>query len=149
ERNEALGHELMALGLVGGGPLSGNALAGELSWEAARQLRSRHIAYQAAQTMAIYLSWLISSFTVLVSVGGTALVARFVGAGNQRGAIQVTNQSILLALLFGSLGTIAGVSGLSSFVALLQLRDPAAAFAAAYLRPLILLLVFQVIESAG
>jgi putative MATE family efflux protein len=152
EQAEALGHELMAVGYVGGSVLTGhwtNVLAGEAAWETARQIRARHIAYQAAQTMAIYLSWLIVSYTVLVSVGGTALVARFVGAGNWRGAIQVTNQSILLALVFGVLGTGAGLSGLDGLVWLLQLRGPAAAFAADYLRPLILLLVFQVIESAG
>lgn len=152
ERAEALGHELLALGLVGGGLLSGNwsnALAAEVPWEAARQIRARHIAYQAAQTMAIYLSWLIASYTVLVSVGSTALVARFVGAGNGRGAIAVTNQSILLAIGFGLVGTVAGLIGINGLVGLLQLRGPAADFAGEYLRPLILLLVFQVIESAG
>lgn len=152
ERSEALGHELLALGLVGGGFMSGNwgnVLAGELPWEAARRIRARHITYQAAQTMAIYLSWLIAGYTVLVSVGSTALVARFVGGGNRQGAIQVTNQSILLAIAFGLLGTVAGLSGLNGLVGLLQLQGPAATFAAEYLRPLILLLVFQVIESAG
>lgn len=152
EQTEALGHELMTLVIVGGGATTGtwaDALAGEASWQAARQIRARHIAYQAAQTVAIYLSWLIASYTVLVSVGSTALVARFVGAGNGQAAVQVTNQSILLAFVFGLLGTIAGLSGLQGLVWLLQLRGPAAGFAADYLRPLILLLTFQVIESAG
>ncbi|HLJ91798.1 MAG TPA: MATE family efflux transporter [Gemmataceae bacterium] len=152
ERSEALGHELMAVGIVGSSLAGGgwsNVLAGEASWETARQIRARHIAYQAAQTMAIYLSWLIAGYTVLVSVGSTALVARFIGAGQHRQAIEVTNQSILLAIVFGLLGTVAGLSGLDGLVWLLQLRGPAAAFAADYLRPLMLLLVFQVIESAG
>jgi putative MATE family efflux protein len=152
EQAEALGHELMALGHVAGSLASGhwaNVLAGEAAWETARQIRARHIAYQAAQTMAIYLSWLITSYTVLVSVGSTALVARFVGAGDWPAAIHVTNQSVLLGVAFGVLGTVAGLSGLDRLVWLLQLRGPAAAFAADYLRPLILLLVFQVIESAG
>jgi putative MATE family efflux protein len=141
----------MALGLLSGGT-TGNwagVFAGEAPWEAARQIRARQIAYQAAQTMAIYISWLIASYTVLVSVGSTALVARFVGAGNRRGAIQVTNQSILLAVAFGLLGTVAGLSGLRGLVWLLQLRGPSAVYAADYLRPLMLLLTFQVIESAG
>ena len=42
-------------------------------------------AYQAAQTTANYLAWFISSYVVLVSVGSTALVARFTGAGDQVG----------------------------------------------------------------
>src|SRR5205823_5793336 len=37
--------------------------------------------YQSAQTTANYMAWFISSYTVLVSVGSTALVARFTGAG--------------------------------------------------------------------
>src|SRR5207247_1174388 len=49
------------------------------------------MAAQSAQTTAFYLSWFISCYTVLVSVGSTALVARFIGAGDRRGAIQATN----------------------------------------------------------
>src|SRR5438067_1523996 len=42
---------------------------------------SLHVPYQAAQTTANYLAWFISSCSALVSVGSTALVARFIGAG--------------------------------------------------------------------
>ena len=75
EQTQALSHEFMALGLLSGGATDGSwagVFGGEASWEMARQIRARHIAYQAAQTMAIYLSWLIASYTVLVSVGSTA-----------------------------------------------------------------------------
>src|SRR5438128_225355 len=57
-------------------------------------------AYQSAQTTANYLAWCITSYTVLVSVGGTALVARFTGAGDRASATHVTNQSLLLAVFF-------------------------------------------------
>src|SRR6516165_4259540 len=50
---------------------------------------SQQVSYQAAQTTANYLSWLIACYTVLVSVGSTALVARFVGARDRRLAIRV------------------------------------------------------------
>src|SRR5882672_12607075 len=70
---------------------------------------SLQVSYQAAQTTANYLSWFIVSYTVLVSVGSTALVARFVGAGDHKAAIHVTNQSMILAVLLGLLGTIAGL----------------------------------------
>src|SRR5262249_54075343 len=53
-----------------------------------------HVAYQSAQTTAIYLSWLINSYIILVSVGSTALAARFVGAGDRAGAVRVTHQSL-------------------------------------------------------
>ncbi len=152
EQAEALGHELLALGACGLGQASGNwmgALAAETPWEAARQIRARHVAYQAAQTTAIYLSWLISSYTVLISVGSTALVARFFGAGDRWAAVRVTNQSMLLAVFFGALATLCGWLGLENMIWLLHLHGDAAVFAAAYLRPLILLVIFQVIEAAG
>jgi len=62
---------------------------------------SLQVSYQAAQTTANYLAWFIVSYTVLVSVGSTALVARFVGAGNRSLATRTTHQSILLAIVFG------------------------------------------------
>jgi putative MATE family efflux protein len=108
-----------------------------------------HVAYQSAQTNAMYLSWAISSFTVLVGAGGTALVARFIGAGDRKAAIAATNQCLLIALCFGLLTSIAGLLGSDGIVWLLQLRGAAAEYAASYLRPLFLLLVFQVIETAG
>lgn len=108
-----------------------------------------HVAAQSAQTTAIYLAWCVTSYTVLVSVGGTALVARFTGAGDRALAVRVTNQSILLAVLLGLSATAAGLVWMKELLALLQLRGEAAEFAAEYLRPLFILLVFQVVESAG
>jgi putative MATE family efflux protein len=111
--------------------------------------KTEHVAYQAAQTTAFYLSWVITSFTILVSVGSTALVARFVGAGDHAGALRATHQSILLAVALGLAGTAAGLSGVDGLVWLLQLRGEAAGYAADYLRPLFTVLIFQVVESAG
>src|SRR5262249_33053748 len=91
----------------------------------------------------------ISSYTVLVSAGSTALVARFVGAGERATAIQVTNQSILLAVILGVLGTSIGLIARHSLLDLLQLQGEAASFAADYLQPLFCLLSFQIIEAAG
>jgi putative MATE family efflux protein len=107
------------------------------------------LATQAAQTTANYLSWVLSSYTILVTVGGTALVAHFIGAADRRSAIQVTHQTLLLAVVLGVLGSVAGLVGLPALVRLLQLQGPAAEFAVEYLRPLFALLVFQVVESAG
>jgi putative MATE family efflux protein len=111
--------------------------------------QAEQIASQAAQTTANYLAWCISSYSILVSVGATALVARFVGAGDRRRAIHATNQSILLAVLLGLLATAGGLIGLNGLVSLLQLQGPAAEFAVDYLKPMFALLVFQLIEQAG
>jgi putative MATE family efflux protein len=111
--------------------------------------KTEHVAYQAAQTTCFYLSWVITSFTILVSVGSTALVARFVGAGDHAGALRATHQSILLAVFFGVVGTIVGLLGVDGLVRLLQLNGEAGQYAADYLRPLFMVIAFQVIEAAG
>src|SRR6266404_5065038 len=70
QQAEALGHQVAVLAQYAGGLLPGNGLANviaaEAPWEAARQIHARHISYQAAQTMAIYIGWIIASFTVLI-----------------------------------------------------------------------------------
>jgi putative MATE family efflux protein len=110
---------------------------------------AEQIALQAAQTTANYLAWVISSYTVLVSVGSTALVAHCIGAGDRRTAIHATNQSLLLAITLGLAGSAIGLLGLPPLISLLQLQGPVAHFAVVYLWPLFALLVFQVIEAAG
>jgi putative MATE family efflux protein len=151
ERAEALGHQLIALGTLGGNPAAGvgSALAAEAPWEAARQIQAKQVAYQSAQTTANYLMWFLSSCTVLVSVGSTAMVARFVGAGDRKSAIHVTNQSLLLAIAVGLVGTMILLTVLEPGLALLQLHGDAAQYAAEYLHPVLLLLVFQIVEQAG
>lgn len=107
------------------------------------------IAAQAAQTTAHYLAWFISSCTVLVSAASTAMVSRFVGARDSQNAIHVTNQSVLLGLAFGLAGVTIGLVVVSPLVNLLGLRGDAEAFAVSFLRPLIAMLLFQMVEQAG
>jgi putative MATE family efflux protein len=107
------------------------------------------VAYQSAQTNAQYLGWTLACFTTLVSVGTTALVARFVGAGDRCLAIKATNQSILLATVFGIDMSIVGLSTVDMLIGLLQLNSQTANFAVGYLRPLLTLYPFQMIEVAG
>ena len=125
------------------------AMAAETHWESTRTLRPSPVAYQAAQTTAIYLGWLIHSYTVLVTVGSTALVARFVGAGQSHDAIRVTNQSVLLGVMLGVAGSLLGLAGRSSLVGILQLHGESAAFTVDYLTPMFAFLVFQVVQLGG
>lgn len=122
----------------------------ESAWYANRQAGARQISFQAAQTTANYIAWFISSYTILVSVGSTALVARAVGARDQPLAVEFTHQSFLLAAVLGLLASGLGLAGGAQLlVDLLQLRGEAGQLAAAYLVPLFGLLAFQVLESAG
>jgi putative MATE family efflux protein len=104
--------------------------------------------YLSALNTAGYLYWFVSSYTVVVSVGSTALVARFVGAGDWAMARHATCQSVVLAVVLGLVGTAAGLLGLPALIEALQLRGDAARVCEQFLTPLALLLAFQVTESA-
>ena len=108
-----------------------------------------HVPYQAAQTTAIYLAWFVSSCSALVSVGSTALVARFIGAGEKKNAIHAANQSILLAIVFGLAATIIGLLLLGDGIRLMRMSGPASDMAIQFLTPVLALVVFQMIEQAG
>src|SRR5207249_5473911 len=95
-----------------------------------------------------YLYWFVSSYTVLVSVGATALVARLVGAGDRPAANRATGQAVVLAVAFGLLGSAAGLLGLPHLVSALGLTGDAADDCVAFLTPLAVLLPFQITESA-
>lgn len=111
---------------------------------------SQHVAFQAAQTNAQYLAWFISSYTVIVSVGSTALVARFTGAREHESANTAMHQSILLAIILGTAGSVAGLLCVGPIIHhLLGLEGAAGGFAIDFLRPLLGMLVFQVLEAAG
>lgn len=108
-----------------------------------------HVPYQAAQTTAIYLAWFISSCSALVSVGSTALVARFIGGGNRPHAIHTANQSIVLAIAFGLIATIVGLLLVGEIISLMRMSGPAAHMAVEFLTPVLALICFQMIEQAG
>ncbi|MFO0801807.1 MAG: MATE family efflux transporter [Gemmataceae bacterium] len=103
--------------------------------------------YLSALTTAGYLYWFISSYTVIVSVGATALVARFVGAGDWANARRATGQAVLLGVGFGLLGSLAGLFGLRDLIALIGPNGLAAELCLAFLMPLAALLAFQITES--
>jgi putative MATE family efflux protein len=116
----------------------------------AAQMALSQVALQTAATTGRYLAWVIVCYTILVTVGSTALVARFVGASDHPLAIRVTHQALVLAIalgLFGSAWALGG--GIDWLVEILQLHGDAADLTRRYLQPLFLLLIFQMIEAAG
>src|SRR5438105_2031483 len=64
--------------------------------------------HQAALTTANYLYWFISSYSVVVGAGATALVGRFFGAKDFSLANRAAGQAVVMAAFFGLLGTMAG-----------------------------------------
>jgi putative MATE family efflux protein len=103
--------------------------------------------YLSALTTAGYLYWFISSYTVIVSVGASALVARFVGAGDWPAARRATGQSVLLGFAFGLLATVTGLVGVRGLVAIIGPPGLAADLSVAFLLPLAALLAFQITET--
>lgn len=119
-------------------------------WLAGHLETAKPAAVQAAQTTAHYLAWFIVCYNVLVTVGSTALVARFIGAGNRRLAVEVTHQSLLLAVALGLAATAwAFLGGVRWMVEVLNLHRDAADYATQYALILFGLLVFQTVEVAG
>jgi putative MATE family efflux protein len=104
--------------------------------------------YLSALTTANYLYWFVSSYTVIVSVGSTALVARFVGAKEWTLANRAAGQSVLLAVVLGAVGAVVALVGLPSLIEGLKLTGGAARACVAFLTPLAALLAFQITESA-
>ena len=106
-------------------------------------------AHKAALNTANYLYWLVSCYSVLVGAGATALVGRSVGAGDWVTAHRATGQAILLAAFFGIIGTVAALTGLPFLLDFLELQGNAPTIAVEYLQPLAIVLVLQMIETAG
>jgi putative MATE family efflux protein len=104
--------------------------------------------YLSALTTAGYLYWCVTSYTVLVSVGATAVVARLVGAGDWNLARRASGQAVLLGIAFGLIGTIAGIFGLQTLVGIIGPPGLAAEHCVTFLMPLAILLTFQITESA-
>jgi len=111
---------------------------------------AKHVGYQSSQTTANYLAWFITmSASALFSVGATALVARFVGAGETGRANRAANQSILMAAVFGVVGTPLTLLALPWGAHALGMRDEGAADAIRFLQPMFLLLTFLLVEQAA
>lgn len=137
---------ILFVGLFDQGLVGGHA---PLNSENNPALQSKHIAQQAALSNAIYLVWFLSSLSSLAAVGATALVARFIGAGEPRQAERVTNQTILLAVLIGVVSTPIALWGLPHLLGLLGLSEDAFSAAEQFLQPIILVLTAELVMVAG
>lgn len=108
----------------------------------------RRAVYLSALTTAGYLYWFVSSYTVIVTVGCTALVARLVGANDWATANRAAGQGILLAVVFGTLGAVGALAGLPALIEALKLTGDSGRVCVEFLTPLAALLAFQITESA-
>jgi putative MATE family efflux protein len=106
---------------------------------------------QAAMGLLAYLLWLIPSLFSAVAIGGTALVARFIGAGDVRSARQVVGQALLAGGLLACVVTLLVAVGGRAFVALMGLQGEAEILAVRFIwfiTPVIPVIMLEQVGSA-
>jgi putative MATE family efflux protein len=103
----------------------------------------------AAINLIVYLLWLLTSLFVVVGIGATAMIARFVGARNDETANHVANQAFLAGAVMAVFVTIAGLLFQRHFIALLQLEGEAAALSVSYLSYIFPVVPAIMLEAVG
>ena len=87
----------------------------------------------AAIGLIAYLLWFLNSLFDFVTIGATALTARFTGAGETKEARLATNQAILIGIVLAAVVTVCGFFIAKPAVFLLGLENEAAEYAVRYL----------------
>ena len=103
----------------------------------------------AAMGLMAYVLWLLPTMFTMVSIGATAMVARFIGAGDTTLATRVTNQAISLGIAFATIATLVSFFCHETFVVAMQLQDEAAHLATRYLWFLVPIIPAIMIEQVG
>lgn len=116
-------------------------------WLAGHYLREP--SYLAAMGLMAYVLWLLPTMFSAVAIGATAMVARFVGAGDTDAAVRVTNQAILVGIVFALIATLVTILAGATFVDAMQLEEDAAEHATIYLWILVPVLPAIMIEQVG
>jgi len=119
------------------------------TWLAGNYLVEMGDAPMAAISLVRYSMWFIMTLFAVLTVGATALVARFVGAGDYRTANRATNQAMLLGIGLACVVVVAGRLLAGPFVQMLQLRGASAEMATQYLLMIVPALPAIMLEKVG
>ena len=98
---------------------------------AGRYLDSSHL---AAMTVLSYLLWALNNLFSFIAIGSTAMIARFIGAGDPEQAKRVVNQSFVIGTAWAIVITTAGLLYAPGVIEWMQLKGDAIHFAVRYLR---------------
>lgn len=104
---------------------------------------------RAAMGLMSYVMWLIPSLFAAVAIGATAMVARFVGAGQRSQARRVANQAVLAGTAAAVLAAIVTWMIAPHFGTWLQLPPPAARYATTYIQIVSFSIPFIMMEQVG
>jgi len=88
---------------------------------------------KAAMGLLAYLMWLIPSAFAFVGIGATALVARFIGAGDRPQAVHAMRQSLTLGGLLTGIVMVLCIFGGPTFIRTMQFTGLTAEYAERYL----------------
>ncbi|HEX5445595.1 MAG TPA: MATE family efflux transporter [Pirellulales bacterium] len=103
----------------------------------------------AAMTVIAYALWLFTNMFAFVAIGGVAMTARFVGAGDWEGAKRVANQAYVLGAGLALVFALCGLAFGDRIAWALQLEGEPAALASRYLRILIPVIPLMMLEQVG
>ena len=104
---------------------------------------------KAAMSLLSYMMWLIPSMFSAISIGSTALIARFTGSGDPKSANHCANQSILLGAIVAIVATAAILILHRPFIQWMHLPIDAQDFAADYLKIVALVVPLIMFEQVG
>ncbi len=114
-------------------------------WLAGNYLQTTE--HKAAMGLMAYVLWLLPSLFAAVAIGATAIVSRYVGAGDRRRASLVANQAFLLGIAFAAVVTIGAALCGNTFIQLMQLQDKAALLTSQYLAIVVCAIPFIMVEQ--
>ena len=103
----------------------------------------------AAINLMAYVLWLMYEMSAVVAIGGTAMVARFMGAGDTQTARRVTNQALLIAAVLAVAATVLWAIAGPWTVRLLQLDGEAAEQALTYVRFVLPTIPLMMLQAVG
>lgn len=116
------------------------------TWLTGNYLAAEHL---AAIGLVSYILWLIPCLFGAVAIGATAMIARFVGGGNQPLAVRVMHQSLVIGVGLAAAVTLFFAVLGEPFIRLLQLPDDAARLASWYLLILTPVIPAMMVEQVG
>ncbi len=126
-------------------------MLGTAVWFSDRLLTGHYLdtPHLAAVTLMAYVLWLVWGLFSVVAIGATAMVARFVGAGDWATARHVVHQAFVVGGVLAVVVTFGGIGWGDRIVTALQLRGEAAELANVYLINILPVVPLMMLQTIG
>ncbi len=126
-------------------------ILGTAVWFSDRLLTGHYLEtpHLAAITLMAYVLWLVWGLFSVVAIGATAMVARFVGAGDWAAARHVTHQAFVVGALVAFFVTIGGMAYADRVAVAMQLSGESAELATTYLMCVLPVVPLMMLQTVG